>query len=130
VTADPRPPLRLEDEQFDLIVSWSTMSRIAREAPLAWWAELHRLARPGAYLLVGIQGELLRRFLEPEAEAALARQGIADVADAVRGSWAPPGPTCQTRGYTISTCSDWFDVLDYRVGALDDIEDLIVMRKP
>ena len=130
VLAPPELPTAFSDEQFDLIVSWSTVSRLAADAPLAWWAELYRLARPGAYVLVGVQGELLRNVLESRTGRQLERHGIADVTAGVRGKWQPPAPMCQARGYTVSTCSDWFDVVDYKVGALVDVEDLVVMRKP
>lgn len=50
------PPLPFEDARFDLIYSVSVFTHLPDAMQLAWLAELSRVARPGAWLLLSIHG--------------------------------------------------------------------------
>lgn len=54
---DPDPPLPYPDGAFDLIVNHSVFTHIDERRQDAWLAELHRVARPGAFLVLSVHGE-------------------------------------------------------------------------
>ena len=51
ITNEPTPPLGFEDEQFDLIYSYSVFTHLAEPNHAAWLKELGRLLRPGGVML-------------------------------------------------------------------------------
>jgi SAM-dependent methyltransferase len=73
-TNDLAPPLAFEDEQFDLVYSFSVFTHLTGDLQQAWLVELHRVLKPGGYLFVTLHGE---NFLQnrTEEEAAQVRKG-------------------------------------------------------
>lgn len=115
------PPTDLPSETFDLVLGYSTLTRFTREAQLAWLGELHRVIRPGGYLVVTVNGELIRPFLTvPEVLESLDAYGLAACATS---------EVYQTRAYAFETYSKWFDIVKYVDGGVDDLRDLIILRK-
>ncbi len=51
------PPLSFSDAQFDLIFAVSVFTHLDELTQLKWLAELNRIAKPGALILVTIHGE-------------------------------------------------------------------------
>jgi hypothetical protein len=89
--------------------------------------------RSGGYLVVGVYGELIRPFLtSAEILRDLESGGISDNTldsgqSMSKGNHARA--TYQTRNYALQEYSKWFVVEDYIEGGLNDLLDLIVMRK-
>jgi hypothetical protein len=75
------PPLPYDDEAFDAVVATSIGSQFAEQAALDWFAELHRIVRPGGRLLVScadtalLSPEWIAAKLTPEWRVALFRPG-------------------------------------------------------
>jgi SAM-dependent methyltransferase len=50
------PPLRYEDETFDLVYAVSVFTHLAEDLQFAWLAELRRIIRPGGLLFITLHG--------------------------------------------------------------------------
>lgn len=55
-TNDVQPPLELEDDSIDLVVSLSTFSHFNRRSNHAWIRELARVCKPGGLILISTHG--------------------------------------------------------------------------
>lgn len=51
LTSDARPPLPLDGELFDLVISYSVFTHIHADDQLMWFRELGRVIRPGGLLV-------------------------------------------------------------------------------
>ena len=50
------PPLPFEDEEFDVVVSYSVFTHLDEQAQFAWLRELRRVLSPGGIALLTVQG--------------------------------------------------------------------------
>jgi ubiquinone/menaquinone biosynthesis C-methylase UbiE len=91
-----QPPLSYQDGSFDFVYALSVFTHIPLEWQRAWLDELHRVLRPGGYLLCTTHGERFISWLSNEDQLTLQREGNlvldAKSADAhystqVLGSW-------------------------------------------
>ena len=58
----PEPPIDLQDNQFNLIYSYSVFSHLSESNHLAWLKELARILRPGGMMLHSVKSyEFVRR---------------------------------------------------------------------
>jgi 2-polyprenyl-3-methyl-5-hydroxy-6-metoxy-1,4-benzoquinol methylase len=74
---DFTPDGTLRADRYDLIVGWSIFSHLSRHSAIAWFAELWRVARPGARLFLTTWGErFIKRLID--AKAKMAMGGSAD----------------------------------------------------
>ncbi len=131
---DHVPPTDLPSDSFDLVLSYSALTHLSRDAQMAWLGEMHRVTKSGGYLVVGVYGELIQPFLtSPEVLNELASSGISDAtpnsgSDGV-GKAGRARTTYQTKAYTLREYSKWFEIVDYVEGGVNDLLDLVVMRK-
>lgn len=63
-----KPPLTLEGESMDFVFAWSIFSHYSESVHRAWLNELHRILRPGGYLFITFQSELLIKRMKNEKE--------------------------------------------------------------
>lgn len=63
------PPLPHGDASFDLVYALSVFTHLTEELQHAWMAELERVLRPGALLLLTTHGEHYRTRLSPAERA-------------------------------------------------------------
>ena len=67
------PPLRFEDEKFDLVYALSVFTHLPERLQHLWMAELRRIVRPGGFVLFTTHGRrYLDRLQESERERFLA----------------------------------------------------------
>jgi SAM-dependent methyltransferase len=119
------PPTDLEPGSFDLVLGCSIMSRLRPEEQDAWLDEISRLTKPRAYLALSLNGELMRPLLaDAHVIDRLATEGVASVEPA-HGQRA----TYQTSEYSRRLCEKRFEVITYKEGAVNNAQDLIVLRK-
>ena len=131
VHCDAEPAGELPAGSADLVLGYAVLPRLGRQGQRAWLADLARATAHGAYAAFTVRGELERPFVgDPEIRRQLEGSGIWDGAPADGVSGPAEGGTLETREYTVGLCSEWFDVLAYAEGAVDDQQDLIVLRKP
>ena len=58
----PEPPIDFEDNQFDLIYSYSVFTHFSESNHLAWLKELERILKPGGMMLHSVKSyEFVRR---------------------------------------------------------------------
>lgn len=98
----PEPPLPYADASFDLIYGLSVFTHLDERLQFLWLAELRRVARPGAILILTVHD-----MVEPE--------GFKFVAN---GAWADYFPdyyqtTFHSRAYVEANWGRYFTLLDY-----------------
>jgi SAM-dependent methyltransferase len=135
IAINPMPPIDLRSNSFDLVLGYSILTRLRPDAQLAWLGELRRVVKPGGYLALTVNGELMRPFLSsPKVLGDFEASGIAmdrpwrrqlgGVREA-EDSWE----TYQTKAYTLREYSKWFEVVNYIEGGVNDQQDLVILRK-
>jgi len=70
------PPMRYADGFFDFTYSISVFTHLNEEMQMAWLRELHRITRPGGYLLLSIHGPTSYGHLPPEHQEILKSKGF------------------------------------------------------
>jgi SAM-dependent methyltransferase len=131
------PPLRFQDNAFDLIYSFSVFSHLSEEMHNKWLLELHRVLKPRGLLVATTRG---REFIEGCAQMRR-RSDLAHMHSGPRssasafldtektlsdfdggkycftqlgcGEWSYWGETAIPRGYVANYWSRYFSVLDY-----------------
>jgi SAM-dependent methyltransferase len=135
------PPLSFSDGSFDLVLGYSVFSHLAEEYQDAWLAELSRVAKPGAFLLLTVHGHhnwnySKQHILKGDDEISALNARFEDKGflywkhdgwdshfpDFYHTAWHAPD-------YIRQHWSRWFDVLDIREAGARPTQDLIVLRK-
>jgi hypothetical protein len=137
---DTKPPLPYPARRFGAVYAWSVFSHIDAQAQRAWLGELQRVLVPGGVLLASVLGERSPDLGEPEEPldvAGLRAEGINFRPYRRRGSTYAEfagsdkeayGTTHVTEGYVRQHWTAWFDVVEILPLALDDVQDVVVMR--
>ena len=144
------PPLPYADASFDLVYSISIFTHIDRDSQDRWLEELHRVLRPGGMALVTVAGETIRQqfrtgqMVSNTSDFTGAIKGSDTDEDAVaffpyeRSNWneadfpgigANYGMTFNDPADVAGRWSQTFDVLDQHAGAINNGQDLVVMRR-
>jgi 2-polyprenyl-3-methyl-5-hydroxy-6-metoxy-1,4-benzoquinol methylase len=131
---DTSPPTRLESSRFDLIFGVSVFSHLTEASQYQWLAELARLAKPGATVMVSTLGSFAAcRSGNPHTFEKLKTSGYLDLgADTNLEGIAPDGyyrTAFHSRRYIESNWSDYFSVVDIIEGAIGGHQDFVVLRK-
>lgn len=138
------PPLDLEDGAVDIGYAISVWSHFAADAAIAWLAEMHRVIRPGGTLILTTHGyDAVAEFQRREQ---MARDAVGAVArDFIRsgesfldvfgpdGDWgvkaAGWGNGYLTIDWLAQHATPAWSVRDVELGALDDVQDVIVLER-
>jgi len=133
------PPLPFDDGEFDLVIGLSVFTHFRETLQDAWLAELARVTRPGAVLLMTVHGETALDYahLAPLPDK-LARQAVAKAGLLVGSDNNQLDGFADHRGeyvnvfhstrYIKERWSRHFDVLDVLPGYIFT-HDLVVLRK-
>jgi SAM-dependent methyltransferase len=149
----PRPPTPFGDGSFDAVYAFSVFSHLPEKLHLRWLEELHRIARPGAAVVLTVHGrhvtdEVLAGRALPDARERLARQrqslersGFAFVPYEKLGwqdarnerffaSWdlSTYGDSFVFEAYVRQHWTRWFEVVEW-VAAPDAWQDYVVLRR-
>lgn len=73
------PPLPFDNRQFDLIYAISVFTHLNESYQFQWLAELRRVARPGALVIVTLHGDSLFQHIPPEMRQRADTNGFAFV---------------------------------------------------
>ena len=126
------PPLPFDDAAFDLCFSYSVFTHIPVETQDAWAAEMHRITRPGGFVVSTVSGSWLQRlFLSEEEKKEVAREGYIQFdSDSPRASLATrlggsPWDVYQPRTDIIDVFRRHFEIEDYIPG----YQDFVVARR-
>jgi SAM-dependent methyltransferase len=140
------PPLPFEDGAFDLVIAFSVFTHLPEDFQDAWLAELHRVTRPGALLLLTVHGEShWRQTWEVNFAQAPRRLRLQSKLFAVKRRlkgfvhWRGDGwerlfpdyyhTTWHTPSYIRRHWSKWFEVLDVHENERPNEQDTVVLRR-
>lgn len=138
----PLPPLDYPDQTFDLVFNHSVFTHIDEEYQDKWLAELRRVTKPGAHLLLSVHGDTAFRAFEDGMRAAgrdpypareeLARTGIVHVRD--DNFVGGPFPdfyhsTFHTPWYVHDHWSRYFTVVGYAAQRALGFQDLVLLQR-
>ena len=128
------PPTKYAEDKFDVIVSFSVLTHLEREAQAAWLKEMERILKPGGLLLATVHGfAAAKAMLGVEAAYQVRRDGIHDdLKDSALKGVAPDGyyrTVFVTPDYVKKTWTDIFNIVDYIEQGASNYHDLVVMKK-
>jgi len=134
-----RPPAPLDAASFDLIYGISVLTHLHERDQRAWLAELHRLAAPGAIVLLSFHGTTVANYaglplttLDAYLDA-VAREGFVVTGDndQIRDFIDEPDyyvDSSHSDAYVRRVWGEYFDVVD-TVPGMTATHDLAVLRK-
>jgi len=126
------PPTSYPDEAFDLIISFSVLTHLSNDVQLLWLEEMQRLLAPKGLFLATIHGEFATAVVSPAIDAKrILKEGLYDVASHSLDGIAPENyyrSTFQTKKYTLTEYSKYFEILEYVERGAMGFQDLIIMR--
>ena len=136
-TVSPDPPTAFADNFFGSIYGISVFTHLDRHYEKLWLAELHRIARPGALLLLTVLGGVAaaRENLLEQVMASGQGDGFVDFgrnsdidivtegSDYYRNVFHQPG-------YIARVWGQYFEILSIEEGIIGNNQDLVVARKP
>jgi SAM-dependent methyltransferase len=145
------PPLRFDDGRFDLLYTVSILTHFDEPMQDRWLAEIARVLRPGGVALISLHGEHAYDVVRAGRQSAvsadqlerLRRHGsLGDEGfifepyehrSANRGQFpgiaGAYGLTFQSSERVASRWVDRFDVIDHRPLAVNNWQDLVVVRR-
>ena len=129
-----RPPVPLADDSFDLVTGISVLTHLKEDDQHRWLAELRRITRPGAVLLLSVRGPTQFGYsgFPPALYRALQAQGYIDIGrdgalDAVIGDKEYYRSAEYSRPYITRVWGEYFEVIAI-VDAIAGLQDFVVMR--
>jgi SAM-dependent methyltransferase len=130
----PHPPTSYNENQFDLIVSFSVLTHLDRENQNAWLEEMRRILRPGGLFIATVHGVKAAQVLLPKSDVeTLRRDGVHDaMRDTVLGGVAPDDyyrASFQTQDYIRQKWSRFFEIVEIVEQGASCYHDIVVMRK-
>ena len=130
---DPKPPTPYESRSFDVIVSYSVLTHLTRDAQANWLREMERLLAPEGLLVATVHGEFAAAFALQGKMEQMPAEGFWDsTLDPTLDGIAPEGyyrSMYQTRAYTEREFAKVFDVVEYVARGAESFQDIVVMRK-
>ncbi len=131
-----QPPLPFNDNSFDLIYGISVFSHLNEDFQHVWLRELQRVARPGAVLILSVQGEYALRWFRKDRSYSdeIDERGFLFVTFS-KGKFKLDGfpdfyqAAFHTKEYVNNEWSTYFEIVDYVERGLDP-QDAVVLRKP
>ena len=72
----PDPPLQYAEKSFDLVYAISVFTHLDQERQWRWFKELHRILRPGGWLLISLHGRSASNQLSGDDLARLVSDGF------------------------------------------------------
>jgi SAM-dependent methyltransferase len=128
------PPLPYADGTFDLIFNHSVFTHIDERSQDAWLAELHRVTRPGAVLVLSVNGEWVLNDEWSEAHVRLEDSGHLFLPD-----MRPPpelnhpdwyASTFHAPWYVFEHWGCWFNVRGYLTRTDLNLQDHVLLERP
>ena len=130
------PPTDLADQSFDLLIGISVFTHLRRQAQQDWLAELWRLARPGAIVLVSTCGEASaarsdwgREHWRHWKKTGMQVGETSPNAEPIIGDEDYYVTTFLTEDYIRRNWSRTFEIIDFVPAYISNHQDLVIMRK-
>lgn len=133
------PPSRFRDESFDLVYGISVFTHLSEADQDRWLAELQRITKPGAAILMSIQGEIaffradsdFPRYLTLERDGIFIYGRSPDL-DGILPEMKETDyykNTFHSRRYIYERWSRYFEIMDVIDAVFTGYQDLVVMRR-
>ena len=107
----------------DVVIAHAVLPSLARDEQRTFVEAMWHAVSDDGFVAATVQGELVRPLLtSAETASDLDSAGISDRDAAGHG-------VVQTRDYTVDACSTLFEVVDYVVGGVGNLFDLVILRK-
>lgn len=129
-TNGEHPPLAFATASFDLIYSISVFTHLDEQHQFEWLAELQRVARPGAILLLTVHGAAAYRNLPANVREYIDREGFLYLPTFVDKGRFPDWyqNAYHSETYVRKTFGNYFKVLDYQPTAIYG-QDLVIVER-
>lgn len=140
-TNEGLPPLEFADQTFDLVIGYSIFSHLDETYQDRWLSELRRVTKPGAIVLLTVQGAFNWAYsvehplkAVPELEdmkAELHAKGFLFWKNTTNDGHFPEfyQSTWHRRTYVEAHWRAYFDVLDVREAAGRPTQDIVVLQR-
>ena len=133
----PDPPTAFANDFFGAIYGISVFTHLNQQYEKLWLAELHRIAKPGALLLLSVLGGLsaahaglLEYVLSPEFSDGFVDIGRNSDIDIVTQGSTYYRNVFHQPGYITKVWGEYFEILSIEEGIIGNRQDLVVARKP
>jgi SAM-dependent methyltransferase len=133
----PDPPTTFDDDFFGAIYGISIFTHLDRQYEAAWLKELHRIAKPGAILLLSVLGGaasvasgVVERVFSPESAGGFVNLGRNRDIDSVTNASTYYRNVFHPPGYIAKNWGPYFEILSIEEGIVENMQDLVVARKP
>ena len=128
---DSHPPLSYPDDDFDCIYSISVFTHLPEAMQFAWLKELHRIAKPGSYLLLTTHGPQLFQAKSWRHRWQFARRGFFyHVGPGTVGLPDFYQTSFHTETYIRKHWSQFFQIQHIIHRGIVNHQDLVICRKP
>jgi SAM-dependent methyltransferase len=134
IAADP--PTSFENDFFGAIYGISVFTHLDQQYEKLWLAELHRIAKPGALLLLSVLGGLsaghagmVEYILSPEFSEGFVDIGRNSDIDIVTKGSGYYRNVFHQPGYIAKVWGEYFEILSIEEGIVGNRQDLVVARK-
>jgi SAM-dependent methyltransferase len=131
-----QPPTTLASGSFDCVFAISVLSHLTEHRQFEWLAEIHRLTRPGAAVLLSVNGEIawatcglsLQRYAEWRSTgfAVVGQNFDLDGSPADASEYVN---TFISRRYIFDHWSRYFNVVDVLPGVIGNQQDLVILQR-
>jgi SAM-dependent methyltransferase len=133
----PDPPTAFDDDFFGAIYGISVFTHLDPHYEAAWLEELHRIAKPGAILLLSVLGGaasvasgVVERVFSPDSADGFVNLGRNRDIDSVTSASTYYRNVFHQPGYIAKTWGQYFEILSIEEGIVENMQDLVVARKP
>jgi SAM-dependent methyltransferase len=130
------PPTPFADNSFAAIYGISVFTHLTQHYEELWLAELQRIARPGALLLLSVHGGvaaanagMLEHLFSPQFSAGFADLGRNPDIDAVTQGSGYYRNVFHQPGYIAKVWGRYFEIVAIEEGVIGNHQDLVVARR-
>jgi ubiquinone/menaquinone biosynthesis C-methylase UbiE len=129
-----QPPMPFTDDTFDLIYAISVFTHLDEEFQKAWLRELHRIAKPGATIILTVHGEYCIKSLSSSLQNRIRSHGFLFTTGATGNLKLDKLPdfyqtAYHTQEYIYREWSNYFKVVRYIERGINNHQDAVLLRK-
>jgi len=127
----PLPPSKYASEMFDFIYAISVFTHLNEDYQFQWLAELKRITKPNAIVLLTILGEHCWRTLRTTDIIKIERDGFSFIIhNTMKGIFPNWYQTAyHTKKYIFENYPKYFKIIDYIPRGMTNFQDIVLLEK-